>query len=160
MEKVIIKDLELLEKARQDISNLEKRIQELEEVKELKRLKEATSLLWQKIDNYSTYNSKDISTILAKLMAHFEGMKYYWERDDFLTGNSIQIEPVMKSENILFSYPYYKIINIKRNHYTYQDEEEVMRCYLPPIGFRKESEAIMANKLSQMLMYQIIFSYF
>ena len=94
MKTIIIKDLEEIEMLKQDIFDLEERIQGLKEVKELKKLKQEISILSSRIDNYSTYESNVISSIIAKLMTQFEGMKYYWKRDNFWTSNcNIYISP-------------------------------------------------------------------
>ena len=96
MTEISIKDIETLNNTDQDIVRQKKIIQELPEVKELDRLQHEKSILKNKIENYSTYNSIEIGKIIAKLMSVFEGIDYYsWygSEDYVLTWNGIEELP-------------------------------------------------------------------
>ena len=120
MTEIRIKDIEMLNNTEQDIIRQKKIIQELPEVKELDRLQQYKSILENKIESYSLYNSLEIGEIIAKLMSKFEGIDYYFtERNgfDLLSGNfDYNIESNLKYGDI-HPYYHYTITNYKKKNF-------------------------------------------
>lgn len=145
MNEIIIKDIEMLNNTEQDIIRQKKIIQELPEVKELDRLEQYKTILKNKIESYSLYNSLEIGKIIAKLMSKFEGIDYYFsERDIFDVFTSrfdYKIEPCSKNKDNIYPNYFYIITNIKQKKYFWDDEntEDEKICYLLPSGYEAKS---------------------
>lgn len=142
MNEISIKDIEMLNNTDQDIIRQKEIIQELPEVKELDRLQHEKSILKNKIENYSTYNSIEIGKIIAKLMSVFEGIDYYFSKRDifdiFTRSFDYKIEAFNK-DNIYPNY-FYVITNIKQKTFFWEeDNQEEKLCYLPPSSYSDNS---------------------
>ena len=142
MTEISIKDIEMLNNTDQDIIRQKEIIQELPEVKELDRLQHEKSILKNKIENYSTYNSIEIGKIIAKLMSVFEGIDYYFSKRDifdiFTRSFDYKIEAFNK-DNIYPNY-FYVITNIKQKTFFWEeDNQEEKLCYLPPSSYSDNS---------------------
>ena len=144
MTEIRIKDIEMLNNTEQDIIRQKKIIQELPEVKELDRLQQYKSILENKIESYSLYNSLEIGEIIAKLMSKFEGIDYYFtERNgfDLLSGNfDYNIESNLKYGDI-HPYYHYTITNYKKKKFFWDDEkdDDEKICYILPSGYEAKS---------------------
>lgn len=144
MTEIRIKDIEMLNNTEQAIIRQKKIIQELPEVKELDRLQQYKSILENKIESYSLYNSLEIGEIIAKLMSKFEGIDYYFtERNgfDLLSGNfDYNIESNLKYGDI-HPYYHYTITNYKKKKFFWDDEkdDDEKICYILPSGYEAKS---------------------
>lgn len=144
MLKIKIKDIESLYQTKQQIINLQKEIDNLEEVKKFKKTKQTQLELEEKITSYSTYNSIQIGDILAKLMTAFEGIPYRCTKYDdvwILNDCCCSIEPISRDKNIGSIYPSYKIKKLAENHCCLGTKDETERCYLPPSTFQSNFES-------------------
>ena len=132
MTEISIKDIETLNNTEKDIIRQKKIIQELPEVKELDRLQHEKSILKNKIENYSTYNSIEIGKIIAKLMSVFEGIDYYFsERDifDIFTRRFDYKIEAFNKDNIYPNY-FYVITNINQKTFFWEEKENPYMHYL------------------------------
>ena len=125
-----IKDIELLNKKRNEILNLERKIEILPEIIELKKLQKEETEIRNKINKYSTYNSLQIGNIIAKLMTNFEKVEYHCSKNNLsFLDYDYCIEPKYNRDNI---YPSFKFKNIKHDNFFVNREE----CYLVPSNYK------------------------
>ena len=136
MVEIRMKNIEELNKKKNDILELEKRIKEVKEIKELKELQQEEIKLKNKIKKYSTYDSVQIGNIIAKLMTLFEGVEYYCSKNNlFFLNYDRYIIPKSNNENDLYIHPSYKIKNIKQERYPFDPSDKKDICYLSPSSF-------------------------
>lgn len=138
---VKLDDIENLNKKRKNILELENEIQELKEVKRLKISKKEEIELQNKIKRYSTYNSKQIGSIIAKLMTSFEGIEYWClKKADlvlFLDYDYV-IEPKIDNVYKGYVYPRYEIKNRELEKPFFNTDKDA-ECYMFPAGFKLDS---------------------
>ena len=164
MTEISIKDIEMLNNTNQDIIKQKQIIQELPEVKELDRLEQYKSILKNKIESYSLYNSLEIGKIIAKLMSAFEGIDYYFsERDifDIFTRNfDYKIETCSKYKDNIYPKYFYIINNIKQKTIFWdEDNQEEKLCYLPPSRYNDNSSLQSYYKNGNLKYIQVFIDY-
>ena len=177
MTEIVIKDIEDLKQKRQQIIELQKRVEELNEVKLLKLNKQQELELNNKINELSNFDSRLIGDIIAKLMTEFEGVLYQCVKNNSWFGQyDYSIEPKVNDNGFPPIYSNYKLkkINNKGNIYNYQENKSL--TFLPPSSFmsdyelNKESEEIgdsyiqyfidfLYKKRSKALIYKITNEY-
>ena len=129
-------DLEIFEKKRKNILELERKIQNLQEVKEIKKLQQEERYLKSRIKNYAIYDSVQIGTVIAKLMTSFEGIEYCCSK--IFLDYDYCIEPKLNNRNDMYIYPSYQINNIRKEKYSFTCDRKD-RCYLLPSCFKSNS---------------------
>ena len=136
MTEINIKDIEILNKLNSDILELKKKIEKLQEVKELKHMQQEELDLKNKIIKYSIYDSVKIGNIIAKLMTFFEGIEYYFSKNNlFFSDYDYCIKPKLNTTDIINIYPDYEIKNIESEKLFFNTSDKKEKCYLPPSNF-------------------------
>lgn len=139
MKNISVKDIELLKNKNKEIDELQKIIDESEEMKKIKNIKNEVYELNKKIEKYSTYNTVKIGNKIAKLMTIFEGTQYACVKDNtFFSGCNYFVEPVKYDRLFETIYIVTRIKSINKNIFDKEDTEE--RCLLKPTGFDKNEE--------------------
>lgn len=147
MTEIVIKDIEDLKQKRQQIIELQKRVEELNEVKLLKLNKQQELELNNKINELSTFDSRLIGDIIAKLMTEFEGVIYQCVKNNSWFGEYNYLVETKCNNNIFPPiYSNYKLKKINNNGNIYNEQENKSLSFLPPSSFisnygsNKESE--------------------
>lgn len=131
MHRIFIKDIDDLKQKRQQIIDLQKKIDELNEVKLLKEKRHQEYELNSKIKELSTYDSILIGNIIAKLMSEFEGILYVCAKNNCWFGNyDYLVEPKNDEKDFPRVYPNYKLEKIKSND-NFKKEKSTL-TFLPP----------------------------
>lgn len=137
-----IKDIEELNIKRQQIIELQKKIEELNDVKLLKEKKQQELEIKKRIKELSTFDSKLIGDIIAKLMTEFEGILYQCVKNTSWLGNyDYLIKPKSKDINILDIYPNYKFKKINNEEIYYNSKVSDSLSFLPPSSFMSDFES-------------------
>ena len=132
MHRILIKDIEDLKQKRQQIVELQKKIDELKEVKLLKEKNQQEFELNKKINQFSTFDLKLIGDTIAKLMSEFEGILYQCVENNTWFGNyDYLVEPKFDEKDFPLVYPNYKLKKIKSNDSIYKKEKSAL-IFLPP----------------------------
>ena len=84
MNKIIIKDIENLKQQKEQIIELQKKIEALDEIKLLQEKTKQKEKLILKIKKLSIYDANTIGNIIAKLMSEFEGVLYQCTEDNLI----------------------------------------------------------------------------
>lgn len=143
MAEIKINDIEILNKKKKNILELQRKIEELQEVKEVKKLQQEEIELKNKIKKYSTYDSVLIGNIIAKLMTAFEGIEYCCSKNSvaFFLDCNYCIDPKSNNRDNIYIYPNYQIKNIKQDRHFFDTSEKQEMCYLPPSSFRSNTSS-------------------
>ena len=112
MENIQVDDINLLNDLENDISNIEKEIENLPVVKKLHEKEIDIKNLQKRIMKYSTYDVEQIGNVLAKLMTAFEGISYYLTTDYWTSGYCI--EPISLEISNIHIYKHYKFDKLKQ----------------------------------------------
>ena len=135
MNRILIKDIEDLKQKKQQIVDLQKRIDELSEVKLLKEKRQQEFELNNKINELSTFDSKLIGDTIAKLMSEFEGILYQCVKNNSWFGNyDYLVQPKIDGKDFPRVYPNYKLEKIKNND-IFCKKEKTTLTFLPPSAF-------------------------
>ena len=135
MNRILIKDIEDLKQKKQQIVDLQKRIDELSEVKLLKEKRQQEFELNNKINELSTFDSKLIGDTIAKLMSEFEGILYQCVKNNSWFGNyDYLVQPKIDEKDFPRVYPNYKLEKIKNND-IFCKKEKTTLTFLPPSAF-------------------------
>lgn len=129
----VINDINELNIKKIEIIQLKQKIEELNELKLLKKLETEKLELENKIKKLSTYNINQIGIILVKLMEHFEGVKYCYEKNCFYN-NKYSISP-QKSYNSEFRNVYSSLSLSTINNPNLFNIEEEKKCILYPSSY-------------------------
>ena len=131
MHKIIINDIEELKSKKQQIVELQKKIDELNEVKLLKEKRHQEYELNSKIKELSTYDSISIGNIIAKLMSEFEGILYQCVKNNSWFGNYDYLVELKEDEkDFPRIFPNYKLEKTNRND-NFKKEKSTL-AFLPP----------------------------
>ncbi len=118
MNKIIIKDIENLKQQKEQIIELQKKIEALDEIKLLQEKTKQKEKLILKIKKLSIYDANTIGNVIAKLMSEFEGVLYQCTEDN-LMGRIFEkrydyiISPKVIRKGINDIYPSYQLKKYK-----------------------------------------------
>ena len=130
MNKIELNDLEKIRQNEQEVLELEKKIEKLNDVKNFKKIKKEIFDLYERKNKLSIYELKPIGEIIAKLMTKFEGVKYFCKKNDGLF-YGYYITHGLFFNNIDYLHPRYKLTeNDETENFSIFSKKEF--CYLPP----------------------------
>ena len=134
-----IKDLDILNEKERKLKEAQEALKKTKEMNQVKKQEKELQEIKKRIRTYSTYKSKQIGKIIAKLMSQFEGVDYKCSKTslDFSWNSDYRIDPV-SSKSPLYCHPGFKIRNIEENKPSYykENKDEPAYCFITPSNLK------------------------